>query len=1160
MSTEIREALEGWVQVFSQVRYDDVAGDERIAVAGRELYELGAVYPVNVSRSELVAVVHGSRGESTSKLLFEGSRCHMHCSCSGEANGAPCVHIAGLVRFLCFADEEEIASAVSHIAGWSPEYGPFGNGARQAANTLPGRPGEELKRSSVGVADERYPGISIENVSRQFSAMRSTGTIIDGNGSPDGTSRSGGQTDGPSQAERDKRYRPVFTLRKGWMRDWNPTFGFEPKWGLRPGLVYLRKDGAEGAVGDYTSSKPRYSAEPASERLYRYLLSFESRTVAAASALFEMLAGREREHRGAGPEIYTEGSRAEQRVRLHPCEVTGVSVAWRRDQGAWDTPRLYPEFRFFSEADVEPIALSRSVAEGADAHASLLLIPDVDSGRLWWMHETPNVVATLQRLLRTSFGMTLSAAESFASHCRDHFGHLVEVDTPPEQITVVDLVPVPILDFDSDRLGRCKVNLSFRYWNTEVALTAREDGTAWIEGANAWEFCRRDRTTESQFRQVATDELRHAIAELKDKSGDGRTFRQDNSGFGWYLSASGSILEETAAFEPLPLLLACAEDVLSHGFELRYRNRPVSVSRNTPSYRVRGSGEGWFEAELGFFDADGFVPLDHVPHTGSAVVNGRVYIISKPEDLDRFRDLGARVRFDENDLATLAQIEELTEDSESEVFEPLRALRRRIAEFESIEEIEPPAGLGCELRPYQREGLSWLWFLHRYELGGCLADDMGLGKTIQALAALLVARRAGEMERAVVVAPVSTLGNWARESASVTPEFNVSVHAGTDRAKGADAFSSVDIVFVSYATLRRDINLFKETRFDYLILDESQAVKNPRSKTRKAIRALDIPHRRALSGTPIENNTLELWSIFDLLSPGMLGPLEQFKRRFARPIEEEQDVSARELLQRIVRPLLLRRRKRDVAPELPEREERELAAQPERKQLQVYESLRRKFKREVERKVEASGIDGARIQVLEAMLRLRQAAILPELVDPEYAGVKSAKLDLLDELVATIHEEGNKVLVFSQFVAVINKVEERLNALSASPARFRIDGSTPHDRRQTQIADFQNASGSAVFLISLKAGGAGINLTAADYVILLDPWWNPAVEAQAIDRAHRIGRDGTVIAYRLITEGTIEEKMLRLQEQKRELAESIIQSEQGGVAGLSREDLEWLFA
>ncbi|TVQ27957.1 MAG: DEAD/DEAH box helicase, partial [Spirochaetaceae bacterium] len=243
------------------------------------------------------------------------------------------------------------------------------------------------------------------------------------------------------------------------------------------------------------------------------------------------------------------------------------------------------------------------------------------------------------------------------------------------------------------------------------------------------------------------------------------------------------------------------------------------------------------------------------------------------------------------------------------------------------------------------------------------------------------------------------------------------------------------------------------------------------------------------------------------------------------------------------------------------REERLHFGEPGREQLQVYESLRRKFKRSIEERVTQKGIDGARMYILEAMLRLRQAAILPSLVDPDYHSVPSVKLDQLEELVQTIRSEDNKALVFSQFTAVIDEVERRLTGSGSGggPQCFRIDGSTPQRARGGQIDAFQNHEGSAVFLISLKAGGFGINLTAADYVILLDPWWNPAVEAQAIDRAHRIGRTGNVIAYRLITAGTIEEKMLRLQEHKRGLAESIIRSDAGGLTGLSTEDLEWLF-
>ncbi|MFW5712889.1 MAG: DEAD/DEAH box helicase, partial [Spirochaetota bacterium] len=618
------------------------------------------------------------------------------------------------------------------------------------------------------------------------------------------------------------------------------------------------------------------------------------------------------------------------------------------------------------------------------------------------------------------------------------------------------------------------------------------------------------------------------------------------------------VLAEAGALE---LLGGVGAVLLSYGFELRLHG--VKVLRPPGKYAVKvvSSGEKWLDIETGFEMDAGFVPIEDIPARGVARAEGALYVLPAGADSDALSAALRTSRIGIRDMAMLEQISGLVSNPDHPALAEFFDLRRRLRAFSKLEETEVPALLRGVLRPYQKSGLAWLWFLHRFQLGGCLADDMGLGKTIQALAVLAKAREAGEFRQAVVVCPVSTLGNWQHEIDAFTPCFKVVLHAGPQRTKNTCGLRSSDIVLVSYATLLRDVELFRALEPDYLILDEAQAIKNPKTKRRNAVVSIRAAHRLALTGTPMENGTVELWSLFDFLMPGILGCRRNFSRRYAcddvgddSELESDQRLQA---LRRVLRPLLLRRTKAVAAPELPPRKEQVLYCTAGRRQARVYESLRLRFFAEVDSLI-SSGLCGeAALKMLQAMLRLRQAAIIPGLVDSEFSDVPSAKIELLYDRVLELCAEGHRALVFSQFTGVLDEVSLRLDGTGIR--LFRLDGSTPQEQRDVQIAGFQSAESSAVFLISLKAGGVGINLTAADYVFLLDPWWNPAVEAQAIDRAHRIGRKGQVFVYRLVTAGTIEEKMLRLQHKKRRLTDAIIRGESGLLRELSADDIRSLF-
>lgn len=482
-------------------------------------------------------------------------------------------------------------------------------------------------------------------------------------------------------------------------------------------------------------------------------------------------------------------------------------------------------------------------------------------------------------------------------------------------------------------------------------------------------------------------------------------------------------------------------------------------------------------------------------------------------------------------------------------------VRDELRQFERIEAALQPEGFVGHLRDYQRQGLGWMEFLRRFSFGGCLADDMGVGKTAQVLALLETRRelRGAEPVRpSLVVVPRSLIFNWKQEAARFTPRLRVLDYTGAGRSN-AD-FSAFDVVLTTYGTLRRDAIGLKDAEFDYVVLDEAQAIKNAGTDAAKAARLLRGTHRLALSGTPVENHLGELWSLFEFLNPGMLGAASVFKLAggAARNPSEE----TRRLLAQALRPFILRRTKEQVAPELPAKTEQTVYCELKPVQRQLYDELRQYYRDTLLKRVETEGLEKSKIQVLEALLRLRQAACHPGLIDRKRSNENSAKLDALLAHLYQVLDEGHKALVFSQFTTLLRIVRDRLEGDGITYEY--LDGATRD--RQAPVERFQNEPNCRLFLISLKAGGLGLNLTAAEYVFLLDPWWNPAVETQAIDRAHRIGQTRQIFAYRLIARHTVEGKILDLQNSKRELASDIISTDNSLIRDLRREDLELLLS
>jgi len=507
----------------------------------------------------------------------------------------------------------------------------------------------------------------------------------------------------------------------------------------------------------------------------------------------------------------------------------------------------------------------------------------------------------------------------------------------------------------------------------------------------------------------------------------------------------------------------------------------------------------------------------------------------------------------------LSVIDELYENrNEEELIIHLEKKYEQLKEFKHIKEIDPPEHLAHILRPYQVHGFHWLNYLHEVNWGGILADDMGLGKTIQALSFLHHYKQHYGKLRALVVCPTTLIFNWENEIKKFAPSLTYRIHHGGERLRDKEALNGFDVLITTYGTLRSDIKLLIDIPFDYVVLDESQAIKNPSSKVTKAACLLRAKHRLCMSGTPLQNNTFDIFAQMNFLNPGMLGSIEFFRQEFAIPIDKFGEPDRKDHLRKLLFPFILRRTKEQVARDLPEKTETILFCEMEDEQRKVYDAYRNDYRDRILGTIESQGIHKSQLTILQGLMKLRQICDSPAILnETEKYPNHSIKLD---ELAREISENiGNhKALIFSQFLGMLALIREKLQALGISYQYF--DGSTTATDREKAIRAFQENDSCRVFLISLKAGGVGLNLTAADYVYIVDPWWNPAVEQQAIDRTHRIGQTKNIFAYRMICKDSIEDKILQLQERKRLLAKDLIADDDGFVKSLSREDVEYLFS
>ncbi|WP_447934014.1 DEAD/DEAH box helicase [Stenotrophomonas lactitubi] len=571
---------------------------------------------------------------------------------------------------------------------------------------------------------------------------------------------------------------------------------------------------------------------------------------------------------------------------------------------------------------------------------------------------------------------------------------------------------------------------------------------------------------------------------------------------------------------------------------------------------VLQSDPRWLRGQLDAIGDDENVLLTTAGNERLALRAGRLKpVIALLADL--FGDHGQPLRLQAHDRGRLQALQEAAQlrlHSSNDT----RARVQRLLDAPAMTAVPAPQSLRATLRSYQLEGLSWLQYLRQQGLGGVLADDMGLGKTLQTLAHLLVEKQSGRLDKpALVVMPTSLLHNWQSEAARFTPDLRVLALHGPARDTQFGAIAAHDLILTTYPLLWRDEQALQAHSYHLLILDEAQQVKNPRSRAAATLRTLQARHRLCLTGTPLENHLGELWTQFDFLLPGLLGSEKQFNQHWRHPIERGSDRRRAQLLAQRMRPFILRRRKDQVASELPPKTVITRTVAMEGGQRELYETVRAAMEKQVREAINGSGLARNHIVVLDALLKLRQVCCDPRLLPggtpARTAG--SAKLDLLREMLPSMVEEGRRILLFSQFTGMLALIAQALDALGLT--YVTLTGDTQN--RVTPVQRFMDGE-VPVFLISLKAGGVGLNLTAADTVIHFDPWWNPAAENQATDRAHRIGQDQPVFVYKLIAAGSVEERIAELQQRKADLAEAILEGAGGTGPRFDAADLEALLA
>lgn len=765
-----------------------------------------------------------------------------------------------------------------------------------------------------------------------------------------------------------------------------------------------------------------------------------------------------------------------------------------------------------------------------------------DDGRIFFDENNPLLYNLLLVLFHKVNYFTYNEIERL-KELISHSSSNIHIRFDAKTLKMRRFIPKPFIELE-EKYGYLNIDLCFGYENSEVSYSARGDVIVEKSWGKEYTVVLRNHEYERKVYNFFSSRFRSFI----HKDYPSNSFRAYTSSINFLLNHGREIIDER--------------------IDIRLKGEKQKISGQGGKIALSvNSGIDWFDVKVEHLNShDGRERIHLTPSLleKGLIRVGNTYTIVTKEDIEKLQRLleegmnsRGELRISKYNFHFIHEFyADIVNNQESHVI-AVQRIADQLKDFDKIENYALPHGFIGKLRHYQRAGYNWLFFLHDYELNGCLADDMGLGKTVQTLVFLQSLKERKRISPSLIIVPVNTIVNWENEIQKFTPKLSFILHYGIDREKDEESLRKYDLIITSYHILRNDIELFTKLGYRYAILDESQFIKNSNSLLFKTVRLLNAERRLSLTGTPIENNVFELWSQMEFLNPGMLGTRTDFKKKFARPIEAERDEKATERLKRMIYPFILRRKKEEVIRELPSKSEIVLYSEMEGRQSALYNRYRDYYRAQIQSKIERDGIKKSAIEIFTALLKLRQIALFPRLADKKHRNIQSCKFEQLKNIVEEILQEKHKIIIFSQFVESLAIMKDYFEK---EAYRFSyIDGAVPAGKRMKEIKNFQEKEEIRLFLLSLKAGGIGVNLTSADYVILFDPWWNPAVENQAIDRAHRIGQTQKVIAYKMIVKDTVEEKILQLQEKKKSLVRELITSESSFFKSLSKKDIIGLF-
>lgn len=727
------------------------------------------------------------------------------------------------------------------------------------------------------------------------------------------------------------------------------------------------------------------------------------------------------------------------------------------------------------------------------------------------------------------------------------------------EIKTERMVPKPILTFSELAGASQSVGTLFAETDKTVKMVASKIlfELSFKYGTYSFKADKLKKVSVSVEKQ-ADDYVFHRVQRESSREKD---FIETLNNTGLILKSSRSTLEKTSA---LSWLNANLTSLKEKGFEINQQDAAVKkyfVGPTNISLEISENID-WFDVKAVIRFGEFEIPFTTIRKyvlnkiQEFKLPNGEYAVIPDSWVTD-YSDLFAFADSDSNETLKLNKIHiSLVKDLKDSNHAKVAMTRKleRLLDFKEIEDVALSPHFKGDLRPYQQAGFNWLEFLNQYGFGGCLADDMGLGKTVQTLALLQSEKEKNTNSTSLLIMPTSLIYNWEMEAKKFTPKLKILNYTGTSRKKSPDRFARYDLVLTSYGTTRIDSDILSGFYFNYIILDESQAIKNPDSIISKAVRELKSRRKLILTGTPIENSTMDLWSQMSFVNPGLLGGETYFRKEYLIPIEKKRDEAKTRRLNALIKPFILRREKTQVARDLPEKVENIKFCDLSAEQREYYEKEKNTYRNLILDLIEQDGLQKSQMVLLQGLTKLRQIANHPMMVDPEYKG-DSGKFEDITYMISNALGKDHKILIFSQFVKHLKLVERYLSSQNIPYAY--LDGSVKD--RKGEVEKFQHNDNIRIFLISLKAGGLGLNLTEADYVFLLDPWWNPAIEAQAVDRAHRIGQTNKVFTYKFIARDTVEEKILKLQQSKLKLAQDLITIEESFVKSLSRADITSLF-